>query len=57
MAATTAWSDGALCVFEVLHMLATVFSFHSQHASLAYFSEVEVWAGNVNEPLWSIKNL
>lgn len=44
-------------MFEVLHMLAVVFRPDLLAAGLDFSSEAEVWAGNVNKPLWSIKDL
>lgn len=44
-------------MFEVLHMLAVVFRPDLLTAGLDFSSEAEVWAGNVNKPLWSIKDL
>lgn len=44
-------------MFEVLHMLAVVFRPDLLSAGPACSVEAEVWAGNVNKPLWSIKDL
>lgn len=38
-------------------MLAVVFRPDLLAAGLDFSSEAEVWAGNVNKPLWSIKDL
>lgn len=44
-------------MFEVLHMLAVVFRADPLSAGPARSAEAEVWAGNVNKPLWSVKDL
>lgn len=44
-------------MFEVLHMLVVDFRPDLFSAGPACSVEAEVWAGNVNKPLWSIKDL
>lgn len=44
-------------MFEVLHMLTVVFRPDLLSAGPACSVEAEVWAGNVNKPLWNIKDL